>query len=156
MSALQLAAFRVGTCLWAIDVLQVREVLHRADTTPVPHAPSHVRGLMNLRGHIITVIDLARRLGTTGGEDAEGGMCVLLRTSAELGRLDAEGRSLVDTGHDSVALRVDGVDRVLDVAGHDLLPPPANLEAGLLPFVRGVVRLDEGLLLVLRLEAVLS
>jgi chemotaxis signal transduction protein len=61
----QFATFRVGNLLFGVDVHEVQEIIRSQQLTPVPLAPEVVRGLMNLRGQIITAIDLRRRLGVS-------------------------------------------------------------------------------------------
>ena len=62
-AARELLAFRVGRQEFCIDIMAVREIRGWTPATPLPHAPEHVRGVVNLRGTVLPVLDLAARLG---------------------------------------------------------------------------------------------
>ena len=76
----QFCTFSVNDLLLAIDVLEVQEVIRYQDMTRVPTAPPVVRGLINLRGQIVTAIDLRRRLGLPPAGDDQRPMNVVVRT----------------------------------------------------------------------------
>ena len=156
MSARMFATFFIDETLWGVNVLQVREVLRKAVTSPVPHTAPYILGLMNLRGQIVTVIDLARRLGCDGATEDGDDMCVVLKSSSELSAVVWADQDLEDTGPDSVGLLVQRMGRVVEVDSDAIRSPPANVDPNLLPFIRGVVPLEEELLLVLTLDQVLD
>jgi purine-binding chemotaxis protein CheW len=62
----ELCAFRVGEEEYVIDLRRIREILQPLPVTPVPHAPEFLAGVMNLRGEVIPVVDVRKRLGTAG------------------------------------------------------------------------------------------
>jgi purine-binding chemotaxis protein CheW len=153
MSTIQLATFNLNGVLWGVNILQVREILRRVEAAPVPQAPAHVRGLLNLRGQIVTLIDLALRLGQPA---TKGQMCLVLRNDAELAAVSASLDALEPTGDDSVGIFVDHMADVVAIDEQDIRPPPANTSAEERRFIRGVVSAQGELLLVLRLTPVLS
>jgi purine-binding chemotaxis protein CheW len=122
----------------AIPVDRVQEVLRHELVTPVPLAPPAIRGLINLRGRIVTAVDLRRRMGLPD-DDQSPVMHVILR--------DEEG---------GVSLLVDRVGDVIEVEEGSWAEPPATLKGEARRLVRGAYKLTRRLLLVLDLEHVLE
>jgi purine-binding chemotaxis protein CheW len=94
---------------FGIDVQKVREIKGWQATTAIPHAPSHVRGVLNLRGVIIAVYDLRARIGLGLTETTRGHVIVV-----------------VDHGDRTVGLLVDSVSDILDVPQSAIRPAPDN------------------------------
>ena len=129
------ATVRLGEMTCGVDALVVQEVLRYQHMTRVPLAPGEVSGLINLRGQVVTAIDLRQRLGLTPrGEDQES-MNLVVRTK--------EG---------AVSLLVDAIGDVIQVDEDLLEPPPGTLEPRAAALVTGVYKLDTGLLLTLDVE----
>lgn len=125
--------FRVENQSYALDILRVQEVLAAAEIEPVPGTPPAVLGVINLRGRIVTVIDLRRCLGF-GGAAADAPCCVIVA------EIDGE----------PVGLRVDGVAEICTVATAAIKPAPATEGRIPDPLVRGIVgRGDRGGMLIL-------
>jgi purine-binding chemotaxis protein CheW len=133
------ASCRVGDLLVGVPVDAVQEVTASAELTPVPLAPSVVSGLMNLRGRIVTAIDLRRSLRLVDRPIDQPPINLILRT---------------DSG--SIGLQVDSVGDVLDVDEGDFEPPPGTLRGPLRELITGAYKLDDGLLLVLNTERVVE
>lgn len=133
----QLCTFRLGPLYLGINVVEVREVLHQADVTSVPHANGVVEGLINLRGQIATCIDLRRRL-RLGPRDPETVPIHVVTMS------DGE----------PVTLLVDAVGDVIDVDPETYETPPSTMDADTRELIQGAYKLDTELLLVLDLEKV--
>jgi purine-binding chemotaxis protein CheW len=108
-------------------------VLADAQIEPVPGAPPAVLGVINLRGRIVTVIDLKRCLGLDGAGAAAAGCSVVV----------------ADSGADTLALRVDGIAQVCSVAANAIKPAPAVHGRLPHPLVRGMVRRGETMLTLL-------
>jgi len=128
-----------GDGLFGIDATLIQEVVMKADITPVRHAPEFVAGIRNLRGRIITVIDLCVRLG--------------------LGAVNRgpESRILIaDWGGEPVGLLVDRVADAVAVEGGALERAPSNLQGVQMQKLRGVFRTGERLAALLDLAAVLE
>lgn len=133
----QLCTFWVDGRLFGIEVSRVQEVIRTQAMTVVPLAPPVIRGLINLRGQIVAALDLRRRLGRpAAGEDAEP-MNVVVQT---------------DDG--ALSLLVDDIGDVIEVDPDRFEPPPETLQGLGRELVRGVYKLDEGLLLLLDAERV--
>lgn len=137
----QYATFYVGDLMFGIDVVHVQEVIRSIDMTPVPLAASIVQGLVNLRGQIITAIDLRKRL---------------LLNAEERGEEDLPMNVVVNTGEEIVSLLVDEIGDVLEVEESQYEPPPATLDRLILGLVRGVYKLQDDLLLVLNTECAID
>jgi len=137
----QLLTFLIGEDEYGISILRVREIAEYRPLTPVPMTPSWMRGVMNLRGIVVPVVDLAAKLGL---EPAR----ISRRTCLIILEIEVEDEKIV------IAVMVDGVSRVVDVSGSDIQePPPFGLG---IDFVPGLVRVDDRLIVLLDLTAILS
>ncbi|MEO8633761.1 MAG: chemotaxis protein CheW [Gemmatimonadales bacterium] len=135
----QFCTFHLGELFFGIEVLQVQEVIRAQAMTRVPLAPRAVRGLINLRGQIVTAIDLRERLGLPPLEGDRAPMNVVVRT---------------DEG--AVSLLVDDIGDVLDAAEEDYEDPPGTISPAARELIRGVYKLPGRLLLVLDTDTALS
>ncbi len=135
----QYATFRVADLFFGIDVTEVQEVLRYQEMTNVPLAPPVIEGLINLRGQIVTALDMRRRL------------------SLEPRQSDSKPMSMVVQSDDGpVSLLVDEIGDVLEVRPEQFESPPDNLHQAHRQFMEGVYKLDGRLLLVLNREKVLQ
>ncbi len=134
-----LVSVRVGTQGFGIPVLQVQDVIAQTAINRVPLAPPEVAGSLNLRGRIVTAIDMRRRLGMAPRGSDEPFMSVIVERHSEL-----------------YALIVDDVGDVLWLPGSQHEPPPATLSAAWRGLCSGLYRLDGELLLALQIEEVLA
>jgi len=139
MATRQICTFRVAGLLLGLDVAHVQEVLRGQEMTEVPLAPPAVKGLLNLRGQIVTAIDLRRRLALPPAVAEEPPMNVIM-----LG------------GGSVVSLLVDSIGDVETVRSDALAPVPETLDAATKSVTRFVCKLDGGLLLILDPRGVLS
>ena len=122
-----------------IDVAQVQEVLKYQEMTPVPLAPDVIQGLINLRGQIVTAVDLRRRFRLPERAAGQKPMNMVLRC---------------DGG--AVSLLVDEIGDVIEVDGCEHEPPPSTMDAFHREVVEAVFKLDGKLLLALDTNKVLS
>jgi len=130
--------FRVDDLRFGIKVKQVQEVIRTQPTTRVPLAPSVVHGLMNLRGQIVTALNLRQRLGLPSDKSMDSAMNVVVRA--------ADG---------PVSLLVDEIGDVVEVDQDAFEPPPETLQGEQRSLMQGAFKLDDGLLLILDTERVL-
>ena len=128
----QLCTFTVENYTFAVEVHKVQEVLRFQEMTRVPLAPWVVRGLINLRGQIVTAIDLRRRLGLPDAPAGASPMSVILRTE-----------------QGAVSLLVDRIGDVREVQRELFEPPPVTLRDLARDMIRGVYKLDDRLLILL-------
>lgn len=141
----------VGTEVLAVPIEDVREILQVAKLTPLPRTPGFVRGVMNLRGSVVPVIDLSVRLGYQPTELGRRSCIVVVEYTA----MADEGSS--ETGAiGALGLLVDAVFEVFDRASHEIEPPPSMGTAIAPGFLRGVTRAGGQLISVLALHQVLS
>ena len=128
--------FWVGSHFLGIEVEKVQEVLDFDEITPVPLAPRTVKGLINLRGRVVTVIDLRRKFGVAvDGESEETHMHVILFDDA-----------------DSLSLMVDRSGDVVEVDEEAYEQPPDTLQGGARRLIRGAFKLKDQLLLVVDID----
>jgi len=135
----QYSTFWVGDLFFGIEVLKVQEVLRYLEMTSVPLAPDVIEGLINLRGQIVTAVDMRRRLGLDKRAAGETPMNMVVRS---------------DEG--AVSLLVDEIGDVLDVTAGSYEPAPDNMPAEQRELIEGVYKLEGRLLLVLDTERVLQ
>ena len=126
----QVVVFRLCEEEYGIDIGAVREIITVPGITRVPHAPEYVRGIINLRGGVIPVIDLAQRLGLTAERQGER-IIVVEREGVQLGLL------------------VDTVSEVTQIAEDSVEGPAGVLDGQRDGFVEGVAKLGERLVLLL-------
>lgn len=136
---LELATFHVGDVLIGIDICNVREINRNLELTRVPQAANGVRGVINLRGDVVTVLDLRVML------------------DLEPQDVTRRSRNIVITSEDEhIGLLVDSVSDVIAVDSSRLDPPPGNLNGLDDRFFSHVIRLETELLLVLDTAELLS
>ena len=133
----ELICVSIGEHLYAIDIMQVREIRGWTASTPLPHAPPHVLGMINLRGAILPVIDLGSLLGV--GETAVSASSVVM---------------VAQIGENQVGLLVDAVCDILTVAENSLQEPP-NVGDRVRDFVAGVMTTEQGIVTLLSLDHVM-
>lgn len=155
MSQHQYVTFNVNDNRYGINILRVREVLKQVTCSPVPGAHPAIVGLMNLRGQVVTVIDLTQRLDSLKGR-FEGNTCVILKTDDELERQDLLHRVDTRIGADPVGILVDDMGEVITVDSDDLEDPPAQMSEEERELVDKVVMLEDSLMTALALEKVLD
>ena len=129
----------VGGQLFGLPILRVQDVFKPERVTGVPLAPPEIAGMLNLRGRIVTLVDLRQRLG--------------LPPLAEDGSQMAIG---VEWRGESYGLLIDSIGEVLKLDDEAREPNPVNLDESLANVSAGIHRLDEQLLLVLDVEHVLD
>lgn len=135
----QLCTFYVGESYFGIPVEQVQEVVRPQPITPIPLAPKVVRGLINLRGQILTAIDLRSRLGLGQFDDEEKLMNVVVRTDES-----------------PVSFLVDEIGEVLDVNEDAFEAPPDTLQGDMRSLIGGAYMLERRLLLALSVERTIN
>jgi purine-binding chemotaxis protein CheW len=153
----QLVSFRVGRQLFGIEILLVREIDTCLDCTPVQLAPPYIVGLANLRGQIVTLFDLAERLGFRGRGSRGPTHDIMLRSTTELALVRSRvHRDDLFTCADPVGLRVDGIGDIVELKEDAVDPVPGNITGVERRFLSGVSLLEDELLLVLDLRQLLD
>jgi purine-binding chemotaxis protein CheW len=107
----QLCTFRVAGEDFAVDIMRVREIMPPVPLTPVPEAPGHLAGVFRLRGEVVPVMDLRRRLGLPPGEATRRSKYVVVKVAGRL-----------------LGLMVDEVCEVLRLGRDELRPAPPAID----------------------------
>ena len=136
---MEFVTFYVGNILIGVEIHQVEEINRHVDVTTVPHAPEYVRGVINLRGEVVTVVDLRAILGLPPAEITQQTRTVVVHSK------DEQIGLLVDRIADVIKTRTDGID-----------PPPANIGGLEGRFFSGVHKLEVELLVILDIDAALA
>jgi purine-binding chemotaxis protein CheW len=135
----QFSTFYLDRLLFGVEVARVQEVLRYQEMTPVPLAAPVVSGLINLRGQIVTALDLRRRLKLTERATDRLPMNVVVRV-----------------GEEAVSLLVDEIGDVFEVDDDAFELPPETLQGEARRLIRGAYKLEDKLLLVLDTDEVVS
>jgi purine-binding chemotaxis protein CheW len=124
---------------YGLDILRVQEIKGYPAVTPIPNAPRHVRGVMNLRGTVIPVVDLRARFG----------MPVVVSTQLTV-------IIIVVVADKIIGLVVDAVSDVVDIASDDIEPPPDMGSSVDTTFVAGLAKTGDRLTLLLDLDRLIG
>jgi purine-binding chemotaxis protein CheW len=135
----QYLIFALGDEEYGVEILQVQEIRGWSTITPIPNAPRHLKGVTNLRGTILPVVDLRAKLGMVEVERTPLTVVIVARLGPKV------------TG-----LMVDAVSDVLDIPPADIqVSPDLGLSAGA-PWIKGVARMGERLIVLLDVEHLLG
>lgn len=129
--SIQLVTFLLGDQIFGVSALKVQDILRQQRLTRIPLSPPEIAGTLNLRGHIVTAIDLRARLGLNPRPEDAKHMCVV-----------------VEEEDDHYCLIVDGVGDVHSILIQDIEPNPTSLPSEWAEVSRGIHRLDNRLLIV--------
>lgn len=135
----EMATFYVGKALCGMDILNVQEINKLMDMTTVPQAPNYVMGILNLRGQIVTVIDLGKKLKL--------GQTELDQTSRNI---------IVNAKGEYIGLMVSRIGDVVEAEWDKVEPPPANIGGLQGKYFKGVFKTKDRLIGVLDVEKVLD
>ncbi|MCP4105274.1 MAG: hypothetical protein GY749_07040 [Desulfobacteraceae bacterium] len=153
----QIATFVLGDTLLGVDILLVKEIYRQMSFSQIPDAPEHFLGLMNLRGRVVTVIDLNVCLNRPAASYTDDSRLLILKTQEEIMkskiRADLED---VNMGEDIVGFLIDRMDDVINVEEKEILPPPPNLVEVEEELVQGVIKQGDQLVILLNITAVLE
>lgn len=140
----QYLTFALGAEMFAIGILHIKEIIEYGTLTGVPMMPGFIRGVINLRGAVVPVIDLASRFGGRPGE-------ITRRTCIVIVELQAgEGETHV------LGVVVDAVSAVLEIAGADIEPAPAFGTRIRTDFIAGMAKVGGKFVILLDVDRVLS
>jgi purine-binding chemotaxis protein CheW len=134
---IQFVTFRIDELLFGIDVLKVREINRILDITEVQHSPPHIRGLVNLRGQVVTIFDMGIRLGLKERVISEESHNIVLK-------------------REPVGLLVDAIGDVVQTDKDHIEHSPANVSGIESDFMAGVVRQNNELILILSTDKILN
>lgn len=135
----ELIAFRIGDQDFCIDIRLVREIRGWTPATPLPQSPDYVKGVINLRGAVLPIIDLSRRLGLGGVTPSARHVIIVARV-----------------GTRTLGLLVEAVSDILSVADEQIQPTPDVACPTVGVFVRGVIPMDDRMISLLALDTLLD
>lgn len=143
ISTSQYLTFKLDQELFAVDIGKVREVLEFTTMTKVPRTPDFMRGVINLRGNVVPVVDMRLKLGLTMTQKT-------VDTCVVISEVSVDGENIV------LGALVDSVQEVLDLDASQVAPPPhlgSRIDASV---IRGMGRRDEQFIMILDLDRVFT
>lgn len=144
----QYLTFNLGEEMFAIGILAIREIIEYGHLTEVPMTPPFIRGVLNLRGAVLPVVDLAVRFGRPPGEITKRSCVVIIET----GVTSQGGQGPVH----QMGIVVDAVSEVLEIPAADIEPPPEFGSHVRIDFIRGMGKVNGNFVVVLDVDRVLS
>jgi len=139
----QYLTFTLGEDVFAIDVTMAREVLDLCDITRVPQVPEYMRGVINLRGSVVPVIDMRRKFGLPPADKTRDSCIVVVE-------VEVDGESV------TVGALADSVREVLDLTPDQIEPPPRIGTRLNTEFIKGMGNLDDRFVIILDINRVFS
>ena len=139
----QYLTFVLSAEVFAMGILAIKEIIEYADLTTVPTTPEYVRGVINLRGAVVPVLDLSVRFGRQPSP-------VTKRTCIVIVEVEAAGER-----HD-VGLVVDAVNAVLDIPAEDIEPPPSFGARVRIDYIQGMAKVNSKFVILLDVTRVLA
>ncbi len=150
----QYATFYLGRDPFGISILTVQEITKNPEVHPVQLAPDFVRGLVNLRGQVVTVLDVGVRLGMEPREITPQSSLIIIKTNQALSEVAHEAG--IVTCDDSVGILADRIGDVVSADDADIEPPPANAMGVELGYLEGVYKMEGALLTILNVGRLLA
>ncbi len=139
----QYLTFLLGGEMFAIGILNIKEIIEYGQPTEVPMMPGYVRGVINLRGRVVPVIDLLPRFGRAASPVSKRTCIVIIDVEHEGERQD-------------IGVVVDSVSEVLQIAGSEVEPPPAFGARIRADFIAGMGKVNGRFVIILNVDKVLS
>jgi purine-binding chemotaxis protein CheW len=134
----ELIAFRIGEQEFCIDIMMVREIRGWTPATVLPKSPKYVRGVINLRGSVLPIVDFAVRLGLPSSEPSERNVIIVVQSEGQV-----------------VGLLVDAVSDILTTTDNNIQPTPDVASSMVKTFVRGLLSVDGRMISLVSLENLL-
>src|SRR5258708_2008580 len=141
--AAQYLTFTLGSEVFAIGILAIKEIIEYSALTPVPMMPAYVRGVINLRGAVVPVLDLSVRFGKPASPVTKRTCIVIIEICTSGQRQD-------------VGIVVDTVDSVLDIPPDQIEPPPAFGARISTDFIQGMGKVNGRFVILLDVNCVLA
>jgi purine-binding chemotaxis protein CheW len=139
----QYLTFTLGSEMFAVGILNVKEIIEYGNLTEIPMMPGFIRGVINLRGAVVPVVDLAARFGGKISEVQRRTCVVIVEVTQE------------DAKHD-IGIMVDAVSEVLEIGVKDIEPPPSFGAKIRADFIAGMGKVAGKFVIILQIDRVLS
>jgi len=137
VAARELIAFRIGEQEFCVDIMAVREIRGWTPATPLPRAPGYMKGVINLRGAVLPIIDLGARFGLRTSEPSERHVIMVAHVGGRM-----------------VGLLVDAVSDIIQLTDEALQPTPDVASEQVKSFVKGLFALDGRLISLIELDRI--
>ncbi|MGD0633027.1 MAG: chemotaxis protein CheW [Beijerinckiaceae bacterium] len=134
----ELISFIIGKQEFCVDIMSVREIRGWSPATPLPHSPAFVRGVINLRGAVLSIVDLGSRLGLPTSEPSARHVIIVAQVGSQI-----------------AGLLVDAVTGILTVTAETIRPTPDVASEMARSFVKGVLAIDNRMITLITLDHVL-
>ena len=138
-SSNELIAFRLGEQEFCVDIMSVRDIRGWTKTTPLPHSSEYVKGVINLRGAVLPVVDLAARLGFSPAEPSARHVIIITQV-----------------GNQTIGLLVDAVSDILTVNSNSIQATPNVASELARSFMKGVIAMEGRMISLIALDSVLT
>lgn len=135
----QIVSFRLAREEYGLDIMGVQEIILLGEITEIPEVPAYVRGLINLRGKIIPIVDLRKRFGLEAGDPTEHTRIIVF-----------------NSGGDTFGIVVDAVNEVLRLEPDKIEPPPKGVVGINSAYIKGLVKMEERIMILLDSERIMS
>lgn len=132
----ELIAFRIGNQEFCVNIMSVREIRGWTPATAMPHSPAHMKGVINLRGAVLPIIDLSARLGMKPAEPSVRHVIIVAQVRRKV-----------------VGLLVDAVSDILTVTDDHIQPTPEISSDMERQFARGILAIEKRMICLVELEA---
>lgn len=136
---LQLVAFKLGREEYGISILQVQEIKRMTDITRVPHTPDYLKGVMNLRGSVLPVFDLKKRLDLPDNEYSDDARIVIVKVDEV-----------------TLGVIVDAVSEVLTIGQENIEPPQVVAGGVIANYLSGIGKINDRLLILLDINSIIG
>ena len=135
----QIVGFRLANEEYGLDIMRVQEIILIGAITQIPQVPDYVRGLINLRGHVIPIVDLRQRFSLPASDETEDHRIIVVNVSDKM-----------------IGILVDSVNQVTRVTADQIEPPPTSVSGIDHEFITGLVKFDGRLVILLDIERLLT
>ena len=139
----QVLTFVLGSETYGVDILKVQEIRGWSAVTKIPHAPSHVLGVLNLRGSIVPIVDLRMRFALDRAEYTAVTVIIVVSVASAAGRRD-------------FGVVVDGVSDVVDVNSAEVKPAPELGSRAATEYIRGLVPVTDRMVVLLDIDRLIA
>ena len=136
---LEFSTFYVGGAICGINILNIQEINKHSEITKVPQSADYIEGILNLRGRIVTIIDLGKKLGLSAVNK------------------DKDNRNIIVNSEDEhIGLLVDSISDVVTAQNDDIEPAPSNIGGVKSKYFQGVLKTEKDLIGILNIDEVLK
>ncbi|MDE1159741.1 MAG: chemotaxis protein CheW [Neorhizobium sp.] len=132
----ELIAFRIGEQEFSVNIMSVREIRGWTQATPMPHAPSYILGVINLRGAVLPIVDMAARLGMKQAEPTARHVIIVAQVKTKI-----------------VGLLVEAVSDILTITDENIQPVPEISSDIEKQYARGILAIDKRMICMIELDA---